>query len=313
MNRSLGRQNGAAAVLHVTAYGRASFLDAVFCYASLFKPGIVALLLFVCLGAALVAGRGTMDGAYLAVLALTGAMAAGGAGALNHYLDRDIDRLMERTKRRPLVVGRIRRPDLVLALGIGLIVAAARIAAAFNWWLAIFLLAGSFVYVVIYTIWLKRRTPWGVVVGGTAGSLAVLSGWTMAGEWWTPQSLLTALLVFLWTPPHFWALATYRAEDYRRAKVPMLPTVAGPRWAAAWGLGHVLLLVVCSLILVQVGSFGPLYMGVALGVGLLFLGTAVWLLLWPRALTARLHFRASILHLAAIFAAMIADKYLAVF
>ena len=168
-------------------------------------------------------------------------MSAGGASALNEYLERDKDALMNRTRKRPLVSGALGSAPWVPALGIGMILAPSLILLPFNPMLALFLFLGAFIYVVIYTIWLKPRTVLNIVIGGAAGSCAVLSGSAAingGAAWADAGALLLALLVFLWTPIHFWSLALVYREDYPRAGVPMLPVRATPRRAAFWGLVH---------------------------------------------------------------------------
>ena len=277
--------------------------------ATLLKPRIVALLVFVALAAAFLGADGTPDLVSLVWLALTGSMAAGGAGALNHYLERDLDARMERTRQRPLVLGGMAEARLVLGLGLALVGFAAAMTLPFNAAQGVFLLAGAFVYVVVYTMWLKRRSPWNIVIGGLAGSCAVLTGWATVGPWFALQPLLLALLLFLWTPPHFWSLAIVHLDDYRRASVPMLPVAVGTRTAALWGLLHVVLLVGVSFALAETATFGTIYRVVALAVAAALIGTAlrqVWL---ADRESARLHFGASILYLAAIFTAMGVDRY----
>lgn len=276
-------------------------------YVSLLKLRIVGLLVFVSLAAALVASGGTLEAGSAVLLIITGSMAAAGAGALNHYAERDLDRNMDRTSQRPLVSGRIGEPESGLALGLGLVFVSAALALPFNLWLAIFNSAGAFVYVVVYTIWLKRRSSWNIIIGGAAGSFAVLSGWASAGSWWTLEAALMALLVFLWTPPHFWSLTIMHLDDYTNAGVPMLPVVAGAKPAALWGLFHVLLLSIVSIALAVVGPFTGIYFGVAFIAALTMSITGILLAMRPFDDAARLHFRASIFYVVVVFAAMILD------
>ncbi len=279
-------------------------------YISLLKLPIVALLLFVSSAALFLAAKGSLPLVPFTSLLISGGLAASGASALNHYLERDLDGLMSRTAQRPLVSGRIGHPTIALALGLSLITLALVIALPLNLGLAFLLLAGIIVYVVVYTAWLKRVSRWNIVVGGLSGSCAVLAGWAAIDSWWTPEPLLLALLLFLWTPPHFWSLAMVHADDYRRAGIPMLPVVVEPRAAANWGLIQVLLTVLVSLVITPAGKFGWLYLSIALTVGLVFVATAVSLVQQPGHAAARMHFRVSNIYLASIFAGMILDAYL---
>lgn len=284
--------------------------QSILTYVWLLKLRIVVLLLFVSLGAAVVAANGSPGAVPMALLLVAGGMAAGGAGALNHYLEVDLDRSMERTRNRPLVSGRIAHPRSALGLGLVLLVLAAAIALPTNAWQGLFILLGAFIYVVVYTMWLKRRSAWNIIVGGAAGSCAVLSGWAAIGPWWVPEPLLMALLLFLWTPAHFWSLAIVRAGDYRRARVPMLPVVVGPAVAARWVLAHVVAVDLVSVILAVAGHFGFLFLITALAAGTLILAASLWLALRPDVGSARRLFRVSIVYLAAIFLGMVLDVYL---
>jgi len=280
-------------------------------YLTLLKPRIVALLVFVALAAAFLAADGAPSLLALVWLTLTGSMAAGGAGALNHFLERDLDSRMVRTRQRPLLAGTIIRPAVALGLGLGLVLAAAALTVPFNLAQGSFLLAGAVIYVGIYTMWLKRRSPWNIVIGGLAGSCAVLTGWAAVGPWWTAQPLLLALLLFLWTPPHFWSLAIMHFDDYRRAGVPMLPVVAGKKPAARWGLLHVLLLILVSVAIADVNGFGLIYKLSSLVAGLALVVTAVQQARSPDWSSARSHFVVSIVYLATVFTAMGLDVALA--
>lgn len=201
-------------------------------YVELTKPRIVLLLLLVALAGYLVSAP-RVDALALGVLLLGGALSSGGSSALNHFLDRDIDSLMARTRHRPLVTGALRPGE---ALGLGLVLVAVGTLlplALINALTALFILLGAAFYVVVYTLLLKRRTVWNIVIGGFAGSCPALAGSAAAVGTVTLPALLIALLVFLWTPGHFWALSFRNRRDYRRAGIPMLPAVWGERPAAA--------------------------------------------------------------------------------
>ncbi|GAB4541982.1 MAG: hypothetical protein Kow0063_33380 [Anaerolineae bacterium] len=205
---------------------------------ALFKLRIVTLLLFAAVGGAFIAAGGWPGLGRVALLLVTGGLAASGASALNQYLERDIDALMTRTRRRPLVSGAIARPGWVPYVATLMILVPSLAVLPFNPALAVFLLLGAAIYVGIYTVWLKPRTLLNIVIGGAAGSAAVLSGSAAAGNWSDPGAVVLALLVFLWTPSHFWSLASVYRNDYARGEVPMLPVRTGPRQAAAWVFVH---------------------------------------------------------------------------
>lgn len=204
----------------------------------LFKLRVVMLLLFAALGGALIGSAGAPAVADLALLTLTGTLSAGGASALNQYLERHKDGLMKRTRRRPLVTGQVNARAL-LAVASGMVVGASALAwAAGNLWLATWLAIGAFIYVGIYTIWLKPRSVLNVVIGGAAGSAAVISGGAAVGHWNDPGVWGLAALLFTWSPLHFWSLALAYRPDYARAGVPMLPVVADGERAVFWMLIH---------------------------------------------------------------------------
>jgi heme o synthase len=191
---------------------------------TLTKPGITALIVLVAIAGFVLASPRSIDAVRLGILVVTGAAASAGAAMLNHYLDRDVDARMSRTRHRPLPGDRI-APSSAVAAG-GLILSAVGIGGASYWLnpltgLSIFL--GGATYVGVYTAWLKRRTSWNIVIGGFAGSAPALAGSAAAVGSWTPGVLALAVLVFLWTPPHFWSLAFVLRDDYAKAGLPMLP------------------------------------------------------------------------------------------
>ena len=204
----------------------------------LFKLRVVSLLLLAAVGGAFLGARGWPGLGTLLLLLLTGGMAASGASALNQYLERTSDRIMSRTRLRPLPTGAITHPRLVVVIGVTLILLPVLFLLPFNPALSFYLLLGAFIYVGIYTIWLKPRTLLNIVIGGAAGSAAVMSGGAAVGAAADPAVMTLALLVFLWTPSHFWSLAILYKDDYARADVPMLPVHTTPRQAAWWVLLH---------------------------------------------------------------------------
>jgi protoheme IX farnesyltransferase len=225
----------------------------------LFKLRIVFLLVVAATGGAFLAVGGWPGWEALLLTWVTGSLAAAGASSLNQYLERHSDGAMGRTEKRPLVTGDITHPNFVPIIGISLILLPSLAVLPFNPALAFFLLFGAFIYVVIYTIWLKQRTVLNIVIGGAAGSAAVLSGGAAAGTWHEPGVLVLSLILFLWTPFHFWSLAILYRDDYQRADVPMLPVKMLPRQAAVWVMTHTLPTAVAGLLLVLLPSLGWLY------------------------------------------------------
>jgi heme o synthase len=218
--------------------------------ATLAKPGITALIVLVAVGGYFVAAPGAVDGYRLGVLVGCGAAASAGAAMLNHYLDRDVDRTMRRTKGRPLAAERIAPEGVAAALGLALSAAGVGLAAVLlNPLTGVSILLGGLTYVVVYTAWLKRRTSWNIVIGGFAGSAPALAGSAAAVGSWTGPAIALALLVFLWTPPHFWSLALLLREDYARAGLPMLPRMVDPAYSARMVVVSAALLVPASALL----------------------------------------------------------------
>lgn len=226
----------------------------------LFKLRIVFLLLMAATGGAFIAAAGWPGLGNLLLLWLTGGMAAAGASALNQYWERDSDGKMGRTKKRPLVTGEIAKPNWVPYVGLGLILLPSLAVLPFNRPLTFFLLLGAIIYVGIYTIWLKPRTLLNIVIGGAAGSAAVLSGSAAVGNWNDTGALVLSLLLFLWTPFHFWSLALLYRDEYARSDVPMLPVHTTPRQAAWWVMSHTLPTGIGGLLLVLLPSLGWVYL-----------------------------------------------------
>ncbi|MBK7897054.1 MAG: heme o synthase [Candidatus Promineifilaceae bacterium] len=217
----------------------------------LFKLRIVSLLLLSAFGGA---GLGTMiTGRASAwswvLLAITGILSAAGASGINQYLERDRDSKMNRTAARPLATGQIENPHLVLLLGVGMVLGATALAAAFNLALAFWVFLGAVIYVGVYTVWLKPRTTLNIVIGGAAGSCAVISGGAAVGAWSALGVWILAALVFVWTPVHFWALALAYRSDYIKADYPMLPARVAPMIAARWTAVHTVLTATAGLAL----------------------------------------------------------------
>ncbi|MBF0325118.1 MAG: protoheme IX farnesyltransferase [Alphaproteobacteria bacterium] len=251
----------------------------------------------------------TVEPLHLALLVVVMVLGSGGSAVFNHVFDRDIDALMKRTRNRPMVVGTV-APTEALMLAGGLTMAGIVLAvSALNWVVAVHLFLGVFVYAVIYTVWLKRRTWWNIVFGGAAGSFALLAGAAVVqpSQWALPA--LLAVTLFLWTPSHFWALSILLVEDYRAANVPMLPVVVGVERTAWCILSNSVLLVGSSLVPWTMGWLGTPYLIGAGLVGVLLLGLNVKLVLTPSRYWAGWNFAASMPYLLGLFIAVFADKH----
>ena len=274
---------------------------------TLFKLRVVSLLLLAAYGGAalgaLSGGTFTM-GAFL-LLTLVGLFSAAGASAINQYLERNTDGAMKRTARRPLPTGAIGNAKLVLWVGLGMIAGSGGLAAIWNPALAVWILLGALIYVGVYTIWLKPRTTLNIVIGGAAGSCAVISGGAAAGAWADPGVWILAALVFVWTPVHFWALALAYRDDYATARYPMLPAVVAPPVAARWTALHTLLTAACGVALGIWPVFDPVYL-LIVGLGTLpLLRRTVALLRTPERKTAFPLFHYSNLYLALVLVVLI--------
>ncbi len=275
------------------------------------KPRIMLLLQVTMVGAMAWAAGGLPDISVLVAAVVGMGLASGGGSALNHAFDRDLDRLMTRTATRPVASGRI-APAHAIAFGLALNVLAVPVLWIWTTPVATaFALGGSAFYAVVYTLWLKRTSKQNIVIGGAAGAAPPLVGWAaVTGDVaWPP--VLMFLVVFLWTPPHFWALALLKKDEYARAGIPMLPVVAGDRATAIQILAYTVVLVVATVVPVLFGTLGPLYLVAALALGGWFMVLAIRLL---RAITrehARATFLYSLLYLALLFAAMGVDRAIA--
>lgn len=226
----------------------------------LFKLRVVFLLVVAATAGAFLAAGGWPGIGTLTLTWITGGMAAAGASALNQFWERKSDASMIRTSDRPLVTGEIANPRWVPIVGLLLILVPSLAVYTFNPALTFWLLAGAFIYVVIYTIWLKPRTLLNVVIGGAAGSAAVLSGSAAAGSWNAPGAVVLALILFLWSPFHFWSLALLYRNDYARADFPMLPAKTSPRGAAAWVMLHAVPAGIAGLALAALPFLGWSYL-----------------------------------------------------
>ncbi len=280
-------------------------------YMALTKPRIIPLLLIVALGSAVVAARSIPPPVVLAGVLVGGAAASAGALALNSYLEIEIDSRMKRTRNRPLPAHRIIPAARALGLGLGLL-AGGVVTALFALSLVatFFIALGAFIYVPVYTLWLKPRTSWNVVLGGFAGSCASLAGWYAVTSADGLVAWMLAALVFVWTPSHFWSLAVITEQDYSAAGIPMLPSLLGPVASSKYIVANTLLLIPVSL-LFAVYLSGPgllVYLAVAIVFDALLLGTNLKLLRSPTKDNAWLAFKFSSPYLAVIFlVAMVAS------
>jgi protoheme IX farnesyltransferase len=274
-------------------------------YFELTKPKVQTLLLFTTITSMEIAGNPKVS--KIALCCLGGYMSAGGAGAVNHYYDRDIDAQMKRTATRPIPAGRI-SPRAALTFGISL----ALLSFALMWVTlgllpAALALSGFVGYVGIYTMWLKRSTPQNIVIGGAAGAVPPLVGWaaTRGSLSWTAVYLFA--IVFYWTPPHFWALSLLMKDEYAKVGIPMMPVVRGERETRRQILLYTLLLYAVTQLPFCAGEFGGIYLAASMLLGLAFIGGAVILYRRADRRTALRLYLFSLAYLALLFGAMVAD------
>ena len=278
-------------------------------YIALMKPRVRSLVVFTALvGLAVAPGSLHPVAAFTALLCI--AVGAGAAGALNMWYDADVDALMTRTARRPVPMGRV-RPGEALAFGLTLGSFAVVVLGLLVNWVASALLAFTiFFYVVIYTIWLKRSTPQNIVIGGAAGAFPPMIGWAAVTGSLSLEPVLLFLIIFFWTPPHFWALALYRTEDYARARIPMLPVVSGDASTRRQILLYTLILVPLGMAPWAFGYTGALYGITALVTGaiMVMLGWQVFREIRPAERASRNLFAFSILYLFLLFAVLLVER-----
>ncbi len=294
-------------VVDSASAGRA---DVVRAYVGLTKPRIIELLLVTTVPAMVVAARGLPDPWLVLATLVGGALAAGSANTFNSYFEADIDELMERTRRRPMPALRVPPRNAVVfgaLLGAG---SFAWLGVTVNLLAATLATAAIFFYVVVYTLWLKRRSEQNIVIGGAAGCVPVLVGWAaVTGEVGLPAVVMFAI-VFYWTPPHFWALALRYRDDYARAGVPMLPVVRGARDTAHQILLYSVMMVAVTLMFGLLGGMGLLYLVAAVALGATFLVLAEQLRRDSSPERAMRLFRFSISYLGLLFIAMAVDAVL---
>jgi protoheme IX farnesyltransferase len=276
-------------------------------YVTLTKPRIMSLLLLTGAAGMFVGARGVPPLSTFAVTMVGLALACGGASALNHVLDRDVDRLMRRTGHRPVAEERV-APARALEFGLALSASSfVLLASRVNVLTALLALVGNLFYVLVYTRWLKRSTPQNIVIGGAAGAVPPLVGWAAATGNLTVPALFLFLIVFFWTPPHFWALALVIKRDYAAARIPMLPVVRGDRETARQIVWYSLVLVGVTLLPFAWHMAGVLYLAVALLLGALFLRLAWRLRRETTTARAGVLFKFSLLYLALLFVALAVD------
>ena len=285
---------------------RASWRD----YLELTKPKVVVLMLITSLAGMFLATRAGVSWSVLLFGNLGIGFCAGGAAVVNHVVDRRIDALMARTHKRPLAQGRVEPlPALLFALALALLGMALLMVFtnALTAWLTLASLLG---YAVLYTGFLKRATPQNIVIGGLAGAAPPMLGWVAVSGHDSAEPLLLVLIIFAWTPPHFWALAIHRKEEYAKADIPMLPVTHGERYTKLHILLYTLVLLAVSLLPYAIHMSGPLYLACALVLGLRFLQWAWVLYRGSRPHAAIGTFKYSIGYLFALFIALLLDHYL---
>jgi len=290
------------------AAARPSLLERARGYVALTKPRIIELLLVTTLPTMVVAERGLPSGWLMLATLVGGALAAGGANAINMYVDRDIDAIMKRTQHRPLVTGVVEpRNALVFAVVLE-VVAFVELWALVNVLSAVLAVSATLFYVFVYTLWLKRTSSHNIVIGGAAGAVPVLVGWSAVTGSLGLAPLVLFAIIFYWTPPHFWALAIRYRDDYAAADVPMLPAVASMRTTSVRIVGYTLLLWALTLLFGPVADMGKLYFVAALGLGAVFTWFSVDLLRTGSSDKAMRLFTYSITYITLLFGAMAVDQ-----
>ena len=279
-------------------------------YVFLTKPRIVSALLITATAGMVAAAGGLPDPAIAAAVLVGGALAAGGANALNQYFERDIDAVMDRTSRRPIAAGRV-APRQALVFGVLVNVTAfGMLYLLANTLSAVLTLGATLFYVIVYTMALKRSTPQNIVIGGAAGAVPPMVGWVAITGEIGIEALYMFAIVFFWTPPHFWALALMIKDDYARAEVPMLPVVAGVAGTKLQIMLYTIKLVALSILFFATRTVGSVYLGAAVVLGALFIFYAWRLLRQPDSEGARILFKYSLAYLPLLFAAIAVDGVL---
>jgi heme o synthase len=297
-----------AASTVVEARGEAGFRRMVGAYVALTKPRIIELLLVTTFPAMVVAADGIPSLWLVAATLAGGSLAAGGANAINCFLDRDIDAIMGRTHGRPIPAGLI-SPERAVIFGIGLsVISFAFLTLTVNLLTASLAVSGILFYVFIYTLWLKRSTVENIVIGGAAGAVPPLCGWAAVTNSLDAAPILMFAIIFLWTPPHFWALAIRFQDEYAAAGVPMLPVTHGAIEARKRSLVYTVITVFASLLLYATGDVGEVYLAVAAVTGVTFLWLCWRQIQVATAAAAMRVFHFSLYYLAVLFLAMVVDR-----
>jgi len=275
---------------------------------ALLKPRVMTLVVFTgVVGMYLAPGHINPIVAIIATLCI--ALGSGAAGAINMWYERDVDALMKRTKGRPLPDSRM-YPETALEFAIMVaVISVILMAVATNLVAASILLVAILFYVFIYTIWLKRRTPQNIVIGGAAGAFPPMIGWAAVNGNITLESLLLFLIIFTWTPPHFWSLALYKNDEYKNAGIPMLPVIAGGLVTRKYILAYTIALVAVSILPLFIGMFGKIYGIGAVVLGAKFLESSYRLYKEYSETQARKNFKFSLLYLFLLFVLMIIDRF----
>jgi protoheme IX farnesyltransferase len=277
-------------------------------YAELTKPKVQSLLLLTTIATMYVAGDPSPG--LVALTCLGGYLSAGGAGAVNHWFDRDIDRQMARTAGRPVASGRV-SPPAALAFGCALAaLSLLELSLAVNPLAAGLSFAGFLGYVFVYTVWLKRRTPQNIVIGGAAGAVPPLVGWAAVTGSVSGTAVILFFIVFFWTPPHFWALSLLMKGEYEKVGVPMLPVVRGEAETRRQILLYSVLLYAVTQLPFCAGGFGVIYLAASLALGIAFIAGAVRLFRRADRRSALRLYLFSLAYLALLFCAMVADTHL---
>ncbi len=277
-------------------------------YLELTKPKVTLLNLLVGITCFVLAAYPSVDFSLLAVFCAMGYLAAGGCGVLNSVYDRDVDKLMARTAKRAIPSGHV-SPKRALAFGSIMIAISVTLAfSLFNSLTLLMLMLGLVFYLIVYTLWLKRRSPWNVVIGGFAGCFAAFAGWAAAANTLSLLPFLVAMLDFLWTPGHLWGLTIKKVEEYRKARVPMLPVKFGKSTTAKVIFGLNVGTVAFSFLFPLLKLSGTVFTAVATVAGMGFLVTSFWLLRDPSEATGFKVFLSSMPYLAALMFGLIADK-----
>jgi protoheme IX farnesyltransferase len=298
----------AVSAARVTAVGTHPVLDKAKAYVALTKPRIIELLLVTTVPTMVLAARGLPSGWLILWTLVGGTLAAGGANAINMYVDRDIDAIMHRTSKRPLVTGAV-TPAAALRFAVALEVAAfIELALVVNLLSAVLAVTATLFYVFVYTLWLKRTSTQNIVIGGAAGAMPVLVGWAAVRGSVSLAPIVLFAVIFVWTPPHFWALAIRYRADYAAAEVPMLPAVTSLESTARQIVAYTVVLWAVSLLFGAVAGVGVIYWVAAVALGGVFLADALRLYRNPTEARAMRLFGWSITYLTLLFAAIAIDQ-----